>query len=161
MFHISETEKHSAELAILVAELDAFQAKLYPAESNHCLELSTIKDESIRCLIVRDQHGNPAGCGAIFLQGDGSGEIKRVYIRSEYRGQKIGEKIVGYLENLAVKSDCHLLRLETGIYQKPAIALYQNCGYEFCDPFPPYSEDPLSVFMYKNLNNPVERVIIG
>lgn len=151
MFDVIEIEKDSEELAILVGELDAFQSTLYPAESNHCLDFSTVKEEDIRCIIVRDRKGDAIGCGAIFLQGDNAAEIKRVYIRPQYRGNKIGEKIVTSLEQLAAESACHVLRLETGIHQQPAITLYQRCGYQWCDPFPPYSEDPLSVFMYKAL----------
>ncbi len=151
MFDVVEIKKDSEELAILVGELDAFQSTLYPAESNHCLDFSTVGEEDIRCIVVRDDKGEAIGCGAIFLQGDSAAEIKRVYIRPQYRGNKIGERIVSRLEKLAVQSACRVLRLETGIRQQPAITLYQRCGYQLCDPFPPYKEDPLSVFMYKSL----------
>jgi len=152
VFHIAEVEKHSVELSILVSELDAFQHALYPAESNHCLDLTTIQDEHIRCILVRDLSGYSVGCGALFFSGDGCGEIKRVYIRPAFRGKKQGERILARLEKLAIGSDCKFLRLETGIHQQPAIALYQQCGYEQCEPFPPYKEDPLSVFMSKSLS---------
>ena len=151
MFDVAKIEKDSEELAILVSELDAYQNTLYPAESNHCLDLSTVSEEDIHCIVVRNDKGEAIGCGAIFLQGESAAEIKRVYIRPQYRGNKIGEKIVASLEKLAAESACHVLRLETGIHQQPAITLYQRCGYQRCDPFPPYSEDPLSVFMYKAL----------
>ena len=81
------------------------------------------------------------------------GEVKRVYIRPAYRGEKLGELIVACLETIAADSGCRLLRLETGIRQQPAIALYHRCGYEQCGAFAPYSEDSLSVFMWKQLNS--------
>ncbi len=149
MFHFSEVDKSSSELAILVSELDAFQSKLYPVESNHCLDLISISDGFLRCLVVRDHNGILAGCGAVLLQGESAGEIKRVYIRPEYRGKKLGEHIVAYLEEFALQLKCNVLRLETGIHQKPAIALYLKCGYKHCEPFPPYIKDPLCVFMCK------------
>ncbi len=37
-----------------------------------------------------------------------------------------------------------LLRLETGIDQVEAIALYESMGFRRCPPFGPYREDPLS-----------------
>ncbi|PLR33331.1 GNAT family N-acetyltransferase [Chimaeribacter californicus] len=153
MFQIAEVDTASAELATLVAELDAFQGALYPAESNHCIDLAAIGDEHLRCVLMRDAKGNPAGCGAVYLQGDGAAEIKRMYIRPAYRGQQLGEKIIACLETLAADAGCTLLRLETGIHQQPAIALYQRCGYAFCPPFPPYKEDPLSRFMVKRLRD--------
>ncbi|WP_278495540.1 GNAT family N-acetyltransferase [Pantoea vagans] len=152
MFSISEVDKGDSDLAWLVSELDAFQIALYPAESNHCLELSTVSDEQLRCVIVREEGGIPAGCGALLFHEDGSAEIKRVYIRPEYRGRKLGEQIVSTIEMIASEQNSFLLRLETGIHQQPAIALYRRCGYEICDAFPPYAADPLSVFMFKELN---------
>ncbi|WP_376747954.1 GNAT family N-acetyltransferase [Pantoea vagans] len=95
--------------------------------------------------------GTPAGCGALLFQGYGKAEIKRVYIRPEYRGRKLGEQIVSAVETIATENNSSLLRLETGIHQQPAIALYHRCGYEICDAFPPYEADPLSVFMCKEL----------
>jgi len=82
---------------------------------------------------------------------DGSAEIKRIYIRPEYRGRKLGELIVSSIEGIASEKNSWLLQLETGIHQQPAIALYRRCGYEICDAFPPYKPDPLSVFMRKEL----------
>lgn len=151
MFKISEVDKDDSNLVWLVSELDAFQSELYPAESNHCLDLSTVSDEQLRCIIVHDHDGSPAGCDALLFQGDGSAEIKRVYIRPKYRGRKLGEQIVSAIETIASEKSLRLLRLETGIYQQPAISLYRRCGYETCDAFPPYTADPLSVFMCKEL----------
>lgn len=58
MFSISEVDKSDSDLARLVSELDAFQRELYPAESNHCLDLSTVNDEQLRCVIVRDERAS-------------------------------------------------------------------------------------------------------
>lgn len=151
MFHISEVDKGDPELGCLIDELDAFQSGLYPAENNHCLDLSTVSDEQLRCVIARDEHGTSAGCGALLFQAVGIAEIKRVYIRPEFRGQKLGEEIVSAIESIASVNSYHLLRLETGIHQQPAIALYRRCGYEICDAFPPYVTEPLSVFMSKEI----------
>ena len=153
MFNISEVDKGNSDLARLVSELDAFLSELYPAESNHLIDLSVVSDEQLRCVIVRDEGGAPAGCGALLFNEDGSAEIKRVYIRPEYRGRKLGEKIISAIEGIASENNFRLLQLETGIHQQPAIALYRRCGYDMCDAFPPYKSDPLSVFMRKELLN--------
>ena len=50
MFSISEVDKSDSGLLWLVSELDAFQNALYPAESNHCLDLSTVTDEQLSAL---------------------------------------------------------------------------------------------------------------
>ena len=43
------------------------------------------------------------------------------------------------------------MRLETGIRQAEAIALYRSSGYVDCEPFGEYRLDPLSRFMEKRL----------
>lgn len=151
MFKIIEVEKNSVVLSELVSELDQFQSALYPEESNHSVCLSSIPDESLRCIVAQDEDGAAVGCGVVLLSDEDAGEIKRVYIRPAYRGKKLGELIITALENIAGNTGCKLLRLETGINQQPAIALYHRCGYTLCGAFTPYAEDPLSVFMWKPL----------
>jgi len=151
MFQIAAVPPTSSELKLLVSELDAFQVQLYPTESNHCVELTSLAEDTVRCLLVRDQKGEAVGCGAIMLQGNEAAELKRIYIKPASRGFKLGERIVTELESVAMQAGCSTLRLETGIHQHPAIKLYQNCGYQVCEAFPPYLPDPLSVFMVKQL----------
>ena len=43
------------------------------------------------------------------------------------------------------------MKLETGPYQPEALGLYARCGNERRGPFGAYADDPLSVFMQKNL----------
>ena len=43
------------------------------------------------------------------------------------------------------------LKLETGIHQPEAIALYQRDGFTPCAPFGHYQSDPLSIFMERPL----------
>lgn len=151
MFQLSEIDKADPDLHALVQELDTFQCALYPAESNHCIDLGATEDSQLRCILVRDPQGRAAGCGAVYFHDQGRAEMKRVYIRPEYRGQKLGEQIVAALEQIARAHHCHQMYLETGVRQQPAQVIYKRCGYAVCEAFPPYTPDPLSVFMQKKL----------
>jgi hypothetical protein len=42
--------------------------------------------------------------------------------------------------------------LETGIYQKEAIGLYEQAGFQRIPPFGAYKEDPLSLFFEKRIS---------
>jgi hypothetical protein len=42
-----------------------------------------------------------------------------------------------------------ILRLETGIYQKEAIGLYERYGFQRRPPFGEYRVDPMSVYFEK------------
>jgi putative acetyltransferase len=55
------------------------------------------------------------------------------------------------LEAIAEKKGLTAIRLETGIYQPEAIALYRKYGYQEIEPFGAYLPDPLSLFMEKKL----------
>mgnify|MGYP005963651813 CR=1 FL=1 len=61
------------------------------------------------------------------------------------------DELLAALEAKARQRDCHTLRLETGIHQHAAIALYTRNGYQTRCAFAPYQPDPLSVFMEKPL----------
>lgn len=150
MYQISK-EALSASVVELIAELDAYQNALYPAESNHCTDLSTLENDHLILLVVRDRQQSAVGCGALLLQPDRTGELKRIYIRHAHRGQGLAAKMVAALEQQARSAGVQALRLETGIKQQQAIGLYQKLGYQRCPPFPPYQEDPLSLFMIKQL----------
>jgi putative acetyltransferase len=53
------------------------------------------------------------------------------------------------LEAHARSRGARVVRLETGIRQPEALALYRRRGYGYVPAFPPYDPDPLSVFMEK------------
>ncbi len=92
------------------------------------------------------------GCGAIVLSEEGFGEMKRVYIDPQHRGQQLGEKLLAALEAKARQRDCHT--------SAPGDRYPSACGHRpiraqrLPDPaarFAPYQPDPLSVFMEKPL----------
>jgi putative acetyltransferase len=138
------------EVIALIAELDAYQDTLYPPESRHYLDLTSLAQPNVLFAVARDDAGRPNGCGAVVLYPE-FGELKRMYVSPRGRGQGIGRKLLALLESQAIVSGCKLLMLETGPYQDEALALYASAGYERRAPFSDYTNDPLSVFMQKHL----------
>ena len=59
--------------------------------------------------------------------------------------------MLDHLAAYARERNVHLLRLETGIHQKEAIALYERMGFQTIPPFGMYKEDPLSRFFEKRI----------
>jgi putative acetyltransferase len=138
------------EVISLIAELDAYQDTLYPAESRYSLDLASLKQSNVLFAVARDTTGHAIGCGAIVLYAD-YGEVKRMYVRPRGRGRGVAQKLLAMLESHAIESGCKLFRLETGPYQHEALALYTSAGYERCGPYGEYPDDPLSVFMQKHI----------
>ncbi|MES2015544.1 MAG: GNAT family N-acetyltransferase [Pseudomonadota bacterium] len=139
-----------SDVIALIAELDAYQDSLYPPESRHALDLESLKQANVLFAVARDNTGQAIGCGAIVVTPE-FGEIKRLYIRPNGRGQGVARKLLTQLESRAMDAECTLLRLETGPYQPEALAFYAAAGYERRGPYGDYTNDPLSVFMQKHL----------
>lgn len=134
----------------LIERLDRFLTGLYPAESNHLAPVEALRRSNVTFLTA-SVDGEVAGCGAFVNQNGAYAEIKRMFVLPEFRGFKLGRRILEELENLARASGLELARLETGIHQSEALLLYEKSGYHRRGPFGDYSEDPLSVFMEKKL----------
>lgn len=148
--HIAREDPRKADVTKLVKALDTMFEALYPAESNHLLDLETLAQPDIRFFVVRERN-EALGCGALWLQGD-YGEVKRVYVKPEARGRKLGHLILTRLEEEARALGLKLLRLETGIRQPEALGLFKACGFVACSAFGDYPKnDPNSVFMEKSI----------
>lgn len=152
MYRIVDATATQPDVIALVAALDRYQTALYPAESNHLVDLASFAQASLILRKIIYQQ-DAVGCGAVLLNPDGSAEMKRVFIDPAHRGQQLGEKLIAALEQAAIDKGCHTLRLETGIEQHAAVKLYQRCGYQVREAFAPYSADPLSIFMEKKLRS--------
>lgn len=138
------------DIVALLRAADAWYATLYPAESNHLLDIATLQRPDIAFFTAR-QEGILLGCGAVADRGDYA-EIKRMYLNRAARGRGIGRRILQALEDhAATKNGARCFRLETGIHQPEAIGLYRAAGYREIAPFGDYAPDPLSLFMEKRL----------
>jgi putative acetyltransferase len=141
------------EIRDLLAASDAYMAELYPAQSNHLLEVAALQQNNVQFLVAR-LDGAAVGCGAVVSSSGNWAELKRMFVSPAARGRKLGRQLLQQLETLARASGVDLLRLETGIKQPEALALYRTAGFVEIEPFGSYLPDPLSLFMEKNLNGP-------
>jgi putative acetyltransferase len=138
------------EVIELVDELDAYQSVLYPPESHHGIDMDALSQPNVLFAVLRGEEGGAMGCGAIVV-GKDYGEIKRMFVRPHFRGRGAAKALLAFLEGEAARVGCTLLMLETGISQPEALALYARCGYARRGPFGDYWNDPLSVFMSKQI----------
>jgi putative acetyltransferase len=145
----AETPDQPAVAAFLAAS-EAYASALYPAESNHFAPLATLLQPNVLFLVARAD-GVAVGCGAVMRAGDGSAELKRMWIDPAARGLKLGARLLEALERAAREDGVAVLRLETGIHNAEALGLYRRAGFVEIPPFADYLADPLSVFMEKPL----------
>jgi putative acetyltransferase len=147
---IFEERPDSPAAVQLIAELEAILDPLYPRESRHGLSVEQLVREAVAFFVTRHD-GLPAGCGGVQLFGAEYGEVKRMYVRPQFRGLGLGQLMLGHLAGYCRQRGVDVLRLETGIYQVEAIGLYERFGFERIGPFGAYRADPLSVYYEKRL----------
>src|SRR3954465_839774 len=147
---ITRESPDTADAITLINELEAHLAPLYPAESRHGFSVQKLLAENLAFFLLRHE-GTPAGCGGVKLFGTEYGELKRMYVRPRFRGLGFGKLVLDHLAEYALANAVNLLRLETGIHQREAIALYEGFGFRRIPPFGEYKEDPLSLFYEKQI----------
>ncbi|MBI5153646.1 GNAT family N-acetyltransferase [Candidatus Poribacteria bacterium] len=148
--NIERADPAEPRIAAMIAELDAYQSELYPANSNHLVPIAELQKPGAY-FVAAMEDGAPLGIGCFLCRGSEYIEIKRVFVPHVHRGRGIAKAIMNQLEARA-RGDGHTLaRLETGIHQPEAIALYERLGYTRCARFGHYPDDPVSVFLEKRL----------
>jgi len=147
------TSEHPAspDATALIAELDALLTPLYPSESRHGFSVQKLIADAVAFFVIRDG-GAPAGCGGIKLFGDEYGEIKRMWVRPQFRGLGFGKLMLDHLADYAKSHGLGILRLETGIHQHAAIRLYEREGFKRIPPFGNYRIDPVSLCYEKRIS---------
>lgn len=74
--------------------------------------------------------GNAVGCGALRSYSDAEIEVKRVFLREDYRGRNIGGMLFKNLVGKAEELGFRRMILETGLFLEASVRLYRRFGFE-------------------------------
>jgi putative acetyltransferase len=85
-------------------------------------------------LIARDGD-RAAGCVALRRLDEGTGEMKRMYVRDAYRGTGLGRRLAVAVIEEARKRQLSRVVLDTLPKLAPAIALYRDLGFRETGPY--------------------------
>lgn len=85
-------------------------------------------------LLARDGEA-AAGCVALRRLDDGTGEMKRMYVRDAYRGSGLGRRLAVAVIEEAGKRDYARVVLDTLPKLAAAIALYRDLGFRETGPY--------------------------
>jgi putative acetyltransferase len=149
---IKKDDLTGAEVAALIGEHLQNLALLSPPESRHALNLDGLRKPEITFWSAWEQ-AELVGCGAIKELDGQHGEIKSMRTSSSYLRKGVAKRILEHIIKEAVRRGYQRLSLETGPMDafEPARRLYASFGFQYCEPFSDYIEDPNSVFMTKEL----------
>jgi len=107
--------------------------------------IESFKEENEQMLIfyvAYDDNGIAVACGALKHFNESTTEIKRMYVKENFRGRGISKKILLKLEHHARELQYQRLVLETGLKQPEAMSLYSKFGYTPIKCYGRHANDP-------------------
>ena len=102
--------------------------------------------------LVARVDGEVAGSGGWRAHGDGSVEVKRMYVAPRFRRRGLAQVVLDALERTAARAGHRAVVLNTGPEQPEALALYDRAGYTPVAGYGVYAEEPGAVFLGKELS---------
>ena len=107
------------------------------------------------CLLLAMQDGRPAGCVALKPHDPTTGELKRLYVRSDYRGKNLGRLLVMALIDAARKFGYRRVILDSHVSMTKAHEIYRAAGFRDVNGPEDFPEAfrPVVVFMELNVGS--------
>lgn len=145
------TDGGNADFILLCSMLDAYLNILAGGEENRAEYVPLNKLDHIHDAFVLYDGALPVGCASFKEYEVGVAEIKRVFMRGEYRGRGLSRFLMQAVEEKAKEKGYRSLILETGKPLVSAVKLYTNMGYQVIPNYGPYECMSDSVCMRKEL----------
>ncbi len=101
--------------------------------------------------LVAYDGNEPVACGGLRTIAPGIAELKRMYVVPHWRGRGLARRILAELEASAAAAGASEVRMETGLAQPEAIALYTSSGYERIPGYGHYADSENNVCFAKPL----------
>jgi putative acetyltransferase len=149
MLQLIRTNSENIDFKDLVTWLDKDLWERYGQAQGNYQQYNVIENNNT--VLVAYFDGKPAGCGAFKRFNDSHAELKRLYVKPEFRGQGIGRTILHELENWAREYRYTVAILETGNKQSEANDLYKSTNYKIIENFGPYRGLSMSICFGKDL----------
>jgi len=161
----AETDEHFSQVRDLFWEYLQWANGRVEKEFGVSFDIETMLEEDMANLeiflppdgrlLLAFEEDHVVGLGCLKMIREDIGELKRMYVRPEFRRRGLGRGILDALIAEAQKIGYSTVRLDSARFMKAAHALYQSAGFREIEPYPE-SEIPPEfqdhwIFMEKSL----------
>ena len=145
------TDGSNSDFVQLCYMLDCYLNEIAGGEGNRSqyIQYNTLDD--IKDVVLVYQKDEPIGCASFKYYDDKTAEVKRLFIKKEYRGNGISKQLMELLENRAKEKGYNKLILECGDPLVEAMGLYYSIGFKVIENYGQYKNMPESICMEKTL----------
>ena len=146
---LRKTNSDNPDFQILAGELEM---DLSIRDGDNQIQLAELnKIDFIQHVLIAYLQNEPIGCGAFRNYNEDTVEIKRMFVRPEFRVRGVASAILSELEKWCTEIGHRICVLETGKNQPEAIAFYKKHGFEIIPNFGRYIGSENSVCFKKEL----------
>lgn len=150
MVSILRTSSSNIEFQQLTMQLDRELRQTHLEAAFDYSKYNIMQAETKAVLLF--ENGKAIACGAFKeIDEENNVELKRIFVLPGFRGKGYSKKILLELETWAFELGFAYAKLETGIQQKTAIALYEKSNYQIIPNYPPYENIADSICFKKVL----------
>ena len=139
-FKLKTAKVTSAEVKLLSNELHKELELIYGGGIIE--EFIEENEQMLVFYVAYDVNENAVACGALKHFDVSTAEIKRMYVKPEYRGRGLSKLILTELENKAKELNYNKIVIETGLKQPEAMSLYFKFGYKPLICYGRHANDP-------------------
>ena len=93
--------------------------------------------------------GKTAGCVGLTRNDDEYCELKRLYIRPEFRGKHLSKTLIEKVIDDAKSIGYKYMRLDTFPFMNAAVKLYEKYGFEYIEN---YNDNPAKTALFMQMN---------
>jgi putative acetyltransferase len=147
---IKRTNSNDPDFQLLVSHLDYELWNELKEDQSMYDQYNKVPD--LPTVVVIYMNEKPVACGCYKQYRSDTAEVKRMYVKKEYRGKGLSKLILNELEQWAIESGFHFAILETSIHFKTAQSLYTKAGYNVIENYDQYAGLEESICMRKELS---------
>ncbi len=147
---VIRTNSKHADFIILVEELDNYLSVINGENDDFFKKFNQLNDLNNVILVYNKE--SVVGCGAFKTYDDASVEIKRMYVKPDFRREGVAKIILNELEVWAKEIGFSKCILETAKDMKPAVSFYKKSMYSVIPNYGQYKDVSTSICFLKTLN---------